>query len=90
MRVILPEDWYQLGRNGGLEWDDVGRQAYQNDLERYSDLDSVESRRRQSRLDFFLVEGEWMGCNSTLQAMSYAIETVADIEKREREVSDEG
>ena len=89
MRVILPEDRYQLGRNDGLEWDDIGRQAYQNDLERYSDLDSVESRRRQSRLDFFFAEAEWMGCDSTLQAMSYAMETVADIEERERQVSDE-
>lgn len=31
MRVILPEDWYQIRRNGGLEWDDLGRQGYQND-----------------------------------------------------------
>jgi len=73
-----------------LEWDDLGLQAYQNDLERYSDLDSIESRRRRSRLDFFLAEAEWMGCGSTLQAMSYAMETVAEIEERERQVSDEG
>ena len=89
MRVILPEEWYQLRRGGGLEWDDVGRQAYQSDLERYGDLDSVESRRRQSRLDFFLAEAEWIGCDSTLQAMSYAMETVADIEQRESEVRDD-
>jgi len=73
-----------------LEWDDLGRQAYQTDLERYSDLDSVESRRRQSRLDFFLVEAESMRWDSTLQAMSYAMEMVEEIEKREREVSNEG
>jgi len=90
MRVILPEDWYQIWRNGGLEWDDLGRQAYQTDLERYSDLDSVEPRRRQSRLDFFLIEAESMRWDSTLQAMSYAMEMVEEIEKREREVSDEG
>jgi hypothetical protein len=90
MRVVLPEHWYQIRRNCELEWDDLGRQAYQNDLERYSDLDLIESRRRQSRLDFFLAEAEWMGCESTLQAMSYAMETVADIEERERQVSDEG
>jgi hypothetical protein len=90
MRVILPEDWYQVRRNGGLEWDDLGRQAYQKDLERYSDLASVESRRRQSRLDFFLAEAEWIGCDSTLQAMGYAMETVEEIEKRERQVNDEG
>jgi hypothetical protein len=90
MRVILPEDWYQIRRNGGLEWDELGREAYQNDLERYRDLDSVESRRRQSRLDFFLAEAEWMGCDSTLQAMSYAMETVEEMERRERQVSDEG
>jgi hypothetical protein len=90
MRVIIPEDWYQLRRDGGLEWDDLGRQAYQNDLERYSELDSVESRRRQSRLDFFFAEAGWIGCDSTLQAMNYAMETVADIEERERQVSNEG
>jgi hypothetical protein len=90
MRVILPEDWYQIRRNGGLEWDDLGRQAYQNDLEQYSDLDSVESRRRQSRLDFFLAEAEWVGFGSTLQAMSYAMEMVEEMERRERQVSDEG
>jgi hypothetical protein len=73
-----------------LEWDDLGRQAYQNDLDRYSDLDSIESRRRQSRLDFFLAEAEWMGCDSTLQAMSYAMEVVEEIERRERQVKDEG
>ena len=84
MRVILPEDWYQLTQNCELEWDELGRQAYQNDLARYSDLDSVESRRRQSRLDFFFAEAGWIGCDSTLQAMSYAMETVADIEERER------
>ena len=90
MRVILPEDWYQIRRNGRLEWDDLGRQAYQNDLERYGDLDSIESRRRQSRLDFFLAEGQWMGCDSTPQAMSYAMEVVEEVERRERQVSDEG
>ena len=66
-----------------LEWDDLGRQAYEKDLQRYGDLDSVESRRRQSRLDFFLIEAESMRWDSTLQAMSYAMETVADIEERE-------
>jgi hypothetical protein len=90
MRVILPEDWYQVMQNCDLQWDDLGRQAYQNDLERFGDLDSVESRRRQSRLDFFLAEGKWVGCDSTLQAMSYAMEMVEEIEKREKEVSDEG
>ena len=81
---------YQIRRNNELAWDDLGRQAYQNDLERYSDLDSVESRRRQSRLDFFSAEAEWMGCQSTLQAMSYAMETAEEIEERERQVSDDG
>ena len=71
-----------------MEWDELGRRAYQNDLERYSGLDSVESRRRQSRLDFFLAEAEWMGCDSTLQAMSYAMEVVEEVERRERQVSD--
>jgi len=41
-------------------------------------------------LDFFLAEAEWIGCDSTLQAMSYAMEVVEEIEKRERQVSDEG
>jgi hypothetical protein len=41
-------------------------------------------------LDFFLAEAEWMGCDSTLQAMSYAMETVEEIEERERQVSDDG
>jgi len=59
-------------------------------LERYSDLDSAESHRRQSRLDFFLAEAEWMGCDSTLQAMSYAMELVEEVERRERQVSDDG
>ena len=90
MRVILPEDWYQIRRNAGLEWDELGRQAYENDLHRYNDLDSVESRRRQSRLDFFLIEAESMRWESTLQAMSYAMEMVEEIERRERQVSDEG
>lgn len=90
MRVILPEDWYQIWRNCELQWDDLGRQAYQSDLERYDDLDSVESRQRQSRLDFFLIEAESMRWDSTLQAMSYAMEMVEEIEKREREVTDEG
>jgi hypothetical protein len=90
MRVILPEDWNQLRQNCELQWDDLGQRAYRNDLERYNDLDSVESRRRQSRLDFFLAEGEWMGCDSTLQAMSYAMETVEEIENRERQVNNEG
>jgi hypothetical protein len=43
-----------------------------------------------SRLDFFLAEAEWMGCDSTLQAMSYAMEMVEELEERERRVSDEG
>ncbi len=77
MRVILPEEWYQLRRGGGLEWDDVGRQAYQSDLERYGDLDSVESRRRQSRLDFFLAEAEWDRLELNAQAMRAAMETAA-------------
>jgi len=73
-----------------LEWDDLCGQAYQNNLERYGDLDSVESRRRQSRLDFFLIEAESMRWDSTLQAMSYAMGMVEEIEEREREVSNEG
>src|SRR5437867_11832100 len=90
MRVILPEDCYQIRRNGGLQWDDLGRQAYENDLERYSDLDSVESRRRQSGVEFLLAESELMGCDPSLLALSYAMETVEEMEKRERQVSDEG
>ena len=90
MRVILPEDGYQVRQNGGLEWDELGRQAYEKDLQRYGDLDSVESRRRQSRLDFFLIEAESMRWDSTLQAMSYAMDTVEEIERQEREVSGEG
>ena len=69
---------------------DLGRQAYEKDLQRYGDLDSVESRRRQSRLDFFLIEAESMGWDSTLQAMSYAMEMVEEIERQERQVSGEG
>jgi hypothetical protein len=38
-------------------------------------------------LDFFLAEAEWIGCDSTLQAMSYAMEVVEEIENRERQVS---
>jgi hypothetical protein len=89
MRVILPEDWYQIRRNGSLEWDDLGGESYEKDLHAYADLDLLESRRRQSRLDFFLAEAEWMGCDSTLQAMSYAMEMVEEIERRERQVNGE-
>ena len=69
---------------------DLGRQAYEKDLQRYGDLDSVESRRRQSRLDFFLIEADAMRWDSTLQAMSYAMEMVEEIEGQERQVSGEG
>jgi len=40
-----------------------------------------------SRVWISLAEWEWIGCDSTPQAMSYAMETVADIEERERRVS---
>ncbi len=65
------------------------RQVYEKELHRYGDLDSVEYRRRQSRLDFFLIEAESMGWDSTLQAMSYAMEMVEEIEGLERPVSGE-
>jgi hypothetical protein len=41
-------------------------------------------------LDFFLIEAVSMGCDSTLQAMSYAMEVVEEVEQRERQMSDEG
>jgi hypothetical protein len=37
-------------------------------------------------LDFFSAEAQWIGCDSTLQQMSYAMDVV---EEREREVSNE-
>jgi hypothetical protein len=43
----------------------------------------VEARRRQSRLDFFFAEAELFGCDSTLQAMSYAMDVVEEMEMLE-------
>jgi hypothetical protein len=57
MKVILPIECYQIRRNGAYEWDDLGWLAYQRDLDGYSDLESVEDRRRQSWFDFFCAEG---------------------------------
>jgi hypothetical protein len=41
-------------------------------------------------LDFFLIEAESMRWDSTLQAMSYAMEMVEEIERQERQVNGEG
>ena len=46
-------------------------------------LRHVEARRRQSRLDFFFAEAELFGCDSTLQAISYAMDVVEEMEMLE-------
>lgn len=57
MKVILPTEYYQIVTRDGYEWDNLGWQAYQEDLARYPDLDSDDARRRQSVIDFHYVEG---------------------------------
>jgi hypothetical protein len=41
-------------------------------------------------ISFWLKRNGWAGYQSTVQAMSYAMETVEEIEQRERQVSDDG
>ena len=79
MRVILPIEYYQVRNNGGYEWDDLGRFAFQEDLGRYADLVSDEARRRQSLLDFYSVEGASFGY-APGQAASYAMNRVKFLE----------
>jgi hypothetical protein len=64
--------------------------GYQTNLERYSDLNSVDLAGANHVWISFSLKRSGLAANSTLQAMSYAMGTVADIEEREREVSDAG
>ena len=89
LKVILPNPYYQILRNGVLEWDDIGWFAHQEDLGRYPDFGSDEVRRRQSLLDFYETEGKAWGMTPG-QAVSYAMGRVAFLERNGRELDSQG
>ena len=85
LKVILPEQYYQVLGDGVYEWDDVGWFSYQEDLGRYADLDSDCARRRQSLFDFFSCEGLVFGYSAG-QAARYAMNRVGYLERDGRQL----
>lgn len=85
MKVILPIEYYQIGKEGAYEWDDIGRFAYQQDLGRYADLTSDDARRRQSLFDFYSCEGVVFGMGPA-QAAQYAMGRIAYLEHEGRQL----
>ena len=80
LNVILPVEYYQIRKNGKLEWDDYGWRAYASDLVKYPNCLSDEARERESLFRFYLREGE-LFYRESKQALRYAIGRLGYLEK---------
>lgn|GEM_PF-4503285 len=84
LNVILPIEYYQVPVNGSPQWDELGWFMYQRDCARYSDLDSIEARRRQSLLEFFTAEGKAWDMSPS-HAASYAMRRTERVDAESRQ-----
>lgn len=80
LNVILPVEYYQVLKDGKLEWDDYGWVAYASDLAKYPDYPSDESRQRESLFRFFYREGE-VFFRESKQALGYAMGRLGYLER---------
>jgi hypothetical protein len=80
LNVILPIEYYQVLRNGKLEWDDYGWEAYVSDLAKYPNYPSDGDRQRESLFRFYYREGEIFYRDSK-QALRYAIGRLGYLER---------
>lgn len=73
LNVIMPEEYYQIRKDGELIWDDLGRTVYEADLQEFRDLPNDEDKRRQSLYEFYDVQSKYMFRGEPEQAHEYVM-----------------
>ena len=71
--VIMPVEYYQIRINGELVWDDLGRTAYEADLQEFADLSNDEDKVRESLYQFYYAQGKYIFGGETNQAHEHAM-----------------
>jgi hypothetical protein len=75
MNVIMPKEYYQVRCGDRLFFDELGWWHYQTDLQRFSELESVDDRIVHSRFLLYCAHGMMLFVNR-VQATQYAMRRV--------------
>jgi hypothetical protein len=75
MNVILPKEYYQVQRNGSLDFDELGWWHYQRDLERFDGIESEADRVTHSRFLLYCAHGMMLFGNR-VQSLQYAMRRI--------------
>jgi hypothetical protein len=72
MNVILPKEYYQVRCGEELIFDEIGWWHYQTDLQKFSEIDSIEDRITHSRFLLYCANG-MMVYGNRVQALQHAM-----------------
>ena len=75
INVIMPKEYYQVRCGEGLSFDEVGWWHYQMDLQRFSEIQSVEDRITHSRFLLYCAHGMMLFGNR-VEATQYAMRRI--------------
>jgi hypothetical protein len=75
MNAIMPIEYYQVPKNGGMVFDDLGWWHYQSDLQKFGGIQGEEDRIMHSRFLLYCAHGMMLFGNR-MQAMQYAMRRV--------------
>lgn len=73
LNVIMPVEYYQIMQDGELVWDDLGRTAYEADLQEFRDLPDDEDKVSQSLYEFYDAQSQYMFRGEPEQAHEYVM-----------------
>lgn len=77
MDVILPVKYYQIPKDGGLAFDDIGFRAYCDDLLKYKGVGDMDAMVTESRFRLFYAMGKLMfGRQGEQQALDFALNRI--------------
>jgi len=75
MNVIMPVEYYQVRKNGGMVFDELGWWHYQSDLQKFGGIEGEEDRIIHSRFLLYCAHGMMLFGNR-VQATQYAMRRI--------------
>jgi hypothetical protein len=75
MNVIMPVEYYQVPKNDGMVFDELGWWHYQSDLQKFGGTEGEEDRITHSRFLLYCAHGMMLFGNR-VQATQYAIRRI--------------
>jgi hypothetical protein len=77
MDVILPVEYYQVPKDGLMDFDDLGFKAYCEDLVKYQDCGEMDSMITESRFRLFYSIAKLLFGGESKQALDWALGRIA-------------